>query len=49
MIDYDAYGKLCESVNRRNMARLRAQERREARAVKLDMRNVWQFEDSERL
>jgi hypothetical protein len=47
MIDYDSYGKLCESVNRRTMARLREQERREARAVKLDMREAWFIEESE--
>lgn len=34
-------------VERRAMARLREQERREARAVKLDMREAWKLEESE--
>ena len=47
MINYDSYGNLCEAINRRNAARLREQERREARAVKLDMREAWKLEESE--
>ena len=46
MIDYTAYGNICESINRRTMERLRDMERREARKLKAALHDTWKDEDS---